>query len=156
MDPQRRTRAAAARLTRAAIGGDTHADMATLEDIDAVDLPGALHEATTLAAHALLEAAGRIPAGSFGLFPGHEGTGKSPFLTWLSAQVTNGELAGAFKGDPRAVNLRCRGGLLEVHHRPAAHGGRADLTKVYGAEVEVSEGETVTLSLPSDNKYLAA
>ena len=46
---------------------------------------------------------GRIPAGSVGLFAGREGTGKSSFLIWLAAQVTRGELPGAFKGDPRPV-----------------------------------------------------
>lgn len=47
--------------------------------------------------------AGRIPAGSFGLFAGREGTGKSSFLIRLAAEVTKGELDGAFKGEPRAV-----------------------------------------------------
>ena len=49
------------------------------------------------------DGAGRIPAGSLGLFAGREGTGKSSFLIWLSAQITKGTLPGSFKGGPRGV-----------------------------------------------------
>ena len=41
------------------------------------------------------DGAGRIPAGSLGLFAGREGTGKSSFLIWLAARITTGELPGA-------------------------------------------------------------
>jgi hypothetical protein len=98
--------------------------------------------------------AGRIPAGSFGLFAGREGTGKSSFLIWLSAQLTRGELPGAFKGDPRPVIYVAVEDSWKYTIVPRLMAAGADLTKVYRAEVEVSEGATVTLSLPSDNCLL--
>src|SRR5258708_26384587 len=48
------------------------------------------------------DGAGRIPAGSVGLFAGREGTGKSSFLIWLAARITRGELPGSLDS-PRAV-----------------------------------------------------
>jgi AAA domain len=98
--------------------------------------------------------AGRIPAGSFGLFAGREGTGKSSFLIWLSAQVTKGELPGALKGDPRPVVYIAVEDSWKYTIVPRLMAAGADLAKVYRAEVETVEGETVTLSLPSDNCLL--
>jgi hypothetical protein len=97
---------------------------------------------------------GRIPAGSFGLFAGREGTGKSSFLIWKAAQVTRGELPGAFKGDPRAVIYVAVEDSWKFTIVPRLIAVGADLGRVYRAEVETVEGETVTLSLPSDNKLL--
>ena len=98
--------------------------------------------------------AGRIPAGSFGLFAGREGTGKSSFLIWKAAQITKGELPGAFKGEPRAVIYVAVEDSWKYTIVPRLMAAGADLTKVYRAEVEAVEGETVTLSLPSDNVLL--
>ena len=94
------------------------------------------------------DGAGRIPAGSFGLFAGREGTGKSSFLIWLAAQVTSGELPGAFKGRPRAVIYVAVEDSWKYTIVPRLMAAGADLTKVYRAEVEAVEGDTVTLSLP--------
>ena len=98
--------------------------------------------------------AGRIPSGSFGLFAGREGTGKSSFLISMSAQVTKGDLPSAFKGDPRAVIYVAVEDSWKFTIVPRLMAAGADLTRVYRAEVEVSEGGTVTLSLPSDNKLV--
>lgn len=102
------------------------------------------------------DGAGRIPAGSFGLFAGREGTGKSSFLISMSAQVTKGELDGALKGDPRPVIYVAVEDSWKYTIVPRLMAAGADLTKVYRAEVEVTEDEThtVTLSLPYDNKLL--
>ena len=97
---------------------------------------------------------GRIPAGSFGLFAGREGTGKSSFLIRLAAEVTKGELDGAFKGKPRAVIYMAVEDSWKHTIVPRLMAAGADLAKVYRAEVETIEGETVTLSLPYDNRLL--
>ena len=100
------------------------------------------------------DGAGRIPAGSFGLFAGREGTGKSSFLIRLAAQVTKGELDGALKGDPRAVIYVAVEDSWKYTIVPRLMAAGADLTMVYRAEVQTVEGDTVTLSLPYDNKLL--
>ena len=100
------------------------------------------------------DGAGRIPAGSFGLFAGREGTGKSSFLIRLAAHVTNGELDGAFKGDPRAVIYVAVEDSWKYTIVPRLMAAGADLNRVYRAEVEVSEGDTVTLCLPYDARLL--
>lgn len=102
------------------------------------------------------DGAGRIPAGSFGLFAGREGTGKSSFLIRLAAQVTKGELDGAFKGSPRAVIYVAVEDSWKHTIVPRLMAAGADLTMVYRAEVQTVEGDTVTLSLPFDGKLLEA
>lgn len=97
---------------------------------------------------------GRIPAGSFGLFAGREGTGKSSFLIRLAARVTKGELDGALKGEPRPVVYVAVEDSWKYTIVPRLMAAGADLAMVYRAEVVTSEGETVTLSLPYDNKLL--
>ena len=98
--------------------------------------------------------AGRIPAGSFGLFAGREGTGKSSFLIWKAAQITKGELPGAFKGEPRPVIYVAVEDSWKYTIVPRLMAAGADLTIVYRAEVHTVEGDTVTLSLPYDNSLL--
>jgi KaiC/GvpD/RAD55 family RecA-like ATPase len=102
--------------------------------------------------------AGRIPAGSFGLFAGREGTGKSSFLIWKAAQITRGELPGAWKGIPRAVFYVAVEDSWKHTIVPRLMAAGADLTRVYRAEVETATSETVpetvTLSLPADNRLL--
>jgi hypothetical protein len=98
--------------------------------------------------------AGRIPAGSFGLFAGREGTGKSSFLIWKAAQITRGELPGAWKGIPRAVFYVAVEDSWKHTIVPRLMAAGADLTRVYRAEAETAPSETVTLSLPADNRLL--
>ena len=97
---------------------------------------------------------GRIPAGSVGLFAGREGTGKSSFLIWLAAQVTRGELPGAFKGDPRPVIYVTFEDSWKFTIVPRLMAAGADLDLVYRAEVQAIDGDTYSLSLPADNKLL--
>lgn len=97
---------------------------------------------------------GRIPAGSFGLFAGREGTGKSSALIWLAARITRGELAGAYKGDPHAVIYMAAEDSWKFTIVPRLMAAGADLRLVYRVEVQTIEDETVTLSLPTDNKLL--
>lgn len=79
---------------------------------------------------------------------------ESSFLIRLAGQVTKGELDGAFKGDPRPVIYVAVEDSWKYTIVPRLMAAGADLTMVYRAEVVTSEGETVTLSLPYDNKLL--
>jgi hypothetical protein len=97
---------------------------------------------------------GRIPAGSVGLFAGREGTGKSSFLIWLAAQVTRGELPGAFKGDPRPVIYVTFEDSWKFTIVPRLMAAGADLSLIYRAEVQAIDGDAYSLSLPADNKLL--
>lgn len=97
---------------------------------------------------------GRIPSGSFGLFAGREGTGKSSFLIWLSARITTGTMPGMFWGKPRGVIYVAVEDSWKHTIAPRLAAAGADLTRVYRAEVQVVEGETVSLSLPADNKLI--
>jgi hypothetical protein len=92
------------------------------------------------------DGAGRIPAGSIGLFAGREGTGKSSFLIWLSARLT--------KGEPRPVIYVAVEDSWKYTIVPRLMAAGADLTMVYRAEVQTIEEETVTLSLPQDTVLL--
>jgi hypothetical protein len=96
------------------------------------------------------DSGGRIPAGSLGLFAGREGTGKSSFLIWLAAQITKGTLPGALKGKPRGAIYVAVEDSWKYTIVPRLMAAGADLTRIYRAEVETVEGESVTLSLPAD------
>jgi AAA domain len=102
------------------------------------------------------DGAGRIAAGSFGLFAGREGTGKSSFLIWKAAQVTRGELPGAWKDTPRAVIYVAVEDSWRHTIVPRLMAAGADLDRVYRAEVQAADEETVILSLPADNRLLEA
>jgi hypothetical protein len=97
---------------------------------------------------------GRIPAGSLGLFAGREGTGKSSFLIWLSARITTGTLPGSLHGQPRAVIYVAVEDSWKYTIVPRLIAAGADLHRVYRAEVQAIMGDTVSLSLPADNKLL--
>jgi RecA-family ATPase len=99
------------------------------------------------------EGQGRIPAGSLGLFAGREGTGKSSYLIWLSARITTGTLSGSLNG-PRAVIYVAVEDSWKYTIVPRLMASGADLDLVYRAEVQVFEGDHVSLSLPADNKLL--
>ena len=99
------------------------------------------------------DSGGRIPSGSLGLFAGREGTGKSSFLIWLSAKITTAALPGAICG-PRAVIYVAVEDSWKYTIVPRLMAAGADLSLVYRAEVQVIEGDTVSLSLPADNRLL--
>jgi hypothetical protein len=97
---------------------------------------------------------GRIPAGSFGLFAGREGTGKSSFLIWLAAKITTGTLPGSLYGIPHGVIYVAVEDSWKYTIVPRLMAAGADLKIVYRAEVQAVEGESVSLSLPADNRLL--
>ena len=98
------------------------------------------------------QGAGRIPAGSLGLAAGREGTGKSSFAIWLTAQVTQGTLAGSLTR--RGVIYVAVEDSWKFTIVPRLMAAGADLDQVYRAEVRTVEDETVSLSLPADNREL--
>jgi hypothetical protein len=97
---------------------------------------------------------GRIPAGSFGLFAGREGTGKSSYLIWLAAKITTGTLPGSLYGVPHGVIYVAVEDSWKYTIVPRLMAAGADLKLVYRAEVQAVEGESVSLSLPADNRLL--
>src|SRR5258707_1657981 len=98
---------------------------------------------------------GRIPAGSVSLFAGRESTGKSCFLVWMAAKVTRGELPGSFYGKPAGVIYVAVEDSWRFTIIPRLIASGADLDIVYRAEVvKAIDNETVSLSLPADNKLL--
>ena len=97
---------------------------------------------------------GRIPAGSLGLFAGREGTGKSSFLIWLAARITTGTLPGSLFRRPGAVIYVAVEDSWKFTIVPRLIAAGAALGRVYRAEVEVIEGDTVSLSLPADIRLL--
>jgi len=97
--------------------------------------------------------AGRIPAGSLGLAAGREGTGKSSFLIWMAARITTGTLPGSFTS-PRGVIYVAVEDSWKYTIVPRLMAAGADLKLVYRAEVQALEGDTVSLSLPADNRVL--
>jgi hypothetical protein len=97
--------------------------------------------------------AGRIPAGSLGLAAGREGTGKSSFLIWMAARITTGTLPGSLSA-PRGVIYVAVEDSWKYTIVPRLMAAGADLKIVYRAEVQAVEGDTVSLSLPADNRLL--
>jgi 5S rRNA maturation endonuclease (ribonuclease M5) len=99
---------------------------------------------------------GRIPAGSLSIAAGREGTGKSSFGIWLSAQITKGELPGSFSGRARRVLYVAIEDSWKYTLVPRLIAAGADRSKIGRFEVITIEGDEVTLSLPSDNSLLEA
>lgn len=97
---------------------------------------------------------GRQAIGSLGLIAGGEGLGKSTLAYTVAAQVTRGELPGAFEGVPKAVLIAATEDSWShtIVTRLIAAG--ADLDRVHRVEVLNAENITVGLRLPSDNREL--
>jgi hypothetical protein len=101
--------------------------------------------------------AGRIPAGALVVAAGREGTGKSSFGIWLAAQVTRGQLPGAWWGQPAGVIYVAVEDSWRHTLVPRLIAAGADLDLVYRAEVAVVDQlRTATLCLPADNQLLEA
>ena len=100
---------------------------------------------------------GRIPAGALVVAAGREGTGKSSFGIWLAAQITRGQLPGAWSGRPAAVIYVAIEDSWRHTLVPRLLAAGADLDLVYRAEVAVvDQARTATLCLPADNQLLEA
>ena len=101
------------------------------------------------------EGEGRLPVGCLALAAGREGTGKSSFGIWMTAQITTGKLPGAFFGAPRNVLYAAVEDSWKHTIVPRLIAAGADLTRVARVDVVVKEDNDGTvLVLPDDNKML--
>ncbi len=97
---------------------------------------------------------GRIPTGSLSVAAGREGTGKSTFGIWITAQITRGTLSGNLYGRPRRVFYVAVEDSWEHTLAPRLVAAGADMSMVGRFDVVENEDEQVALSLPHDNKLL--
>lgn len=100
--------------------------------------------------------ADRIPAGALAVAAGREGTGKSSFGVWLTAQITRGSLPGSFYGAPRPVLYVAVEDSWKHTLVPRLIAAGADLSMVGRFEVVNEIGQDATLSLPHDNDMFRA
>lgn len=95
----------------------------------------------------------RMPLGELCLIAGREGIGKSTFLAWLAAMVTNGNLPGVYQGEPRAILYSATEDAWSYTITPRLQAAGANLDLVYRIDVLEDEGPT-GLVLPRDSRYL--
>jgi hypothetical protein len=96
---------------------------------------------------------GRMPLGELCLIAGREGVGKSTFLAWLAAAVTNGNLPGLYQGEPRGVLYAAAEDAFDYTIAPRMLAAGANLDLVWRIDVE-DEGLPTGLSLPRDSRAL--
>ncbi len=92
----------------------------------------------------------RIPLGEIALIPGREGVGKSTFLAWMAAAITNGNLPGRFRGQPRAVLYAATEDSWSYTIAPRLLAAGADMDMVFRIDVEQEDGSVAGLILPRD------
>ena len=99
---------------------------------------------------------GRMPLGEITLIPGREGVGKSTFLAWLAAAITNGNLPGVYQGQPRAVLYAASEDAWSYTIAPRMLAAGANLDLVYRIDVEADDGTGAGLILPRDCRHIPA
>ena len=99
---------------------------------------------------------GRIPAGALSMAAGREGTGKSSFAVWLTAQITQGTLPGSYAGQPWRVFYVAVEDSWKHTLVPRLLAAGADLSRVGRFEIVNYADDEITLSLPHDNALLEA
>lgn len=82
-----------------------------------------------------------IPMGVVTLLGGRAGIGKSTFLAWLTAQITNGTLEGDLKGKPAHVTFVAGEDDLGRVLRPRLEAAGADLSRVSSISVQQQEDD---------------
>lgn len=95
----------------------------------------------------------RMPLGELCLIAGREGIGKSTFLAWLAAAITNGNLPGIYHGEPRGVLYSATEDAYSYTIAPRMQAAGANLDLVYRIDVLEDEGPA-GLILPRDSRYL--
>jgi hypothetical protein len=93
---------------------------------------------------------GRIALGTLSLIAGPEGLGKSTAAYSLAAQLTRGELRGAFFGKPKAVLIAASEDSWEHTIVPRLMAANADLDRVFQVEVVTTDDLHMPLTLPKD------
>jgi hypothetical protein len=97
---------------------------------------------------------GRMPLGEICLIAGREGVGKSTFLAWLTAAITNGNLPGVYEGEPRAVLYSASEDAWSYTIAPRMVAAGANLDLVYRIDTLDDDGTPGKLILPRDSRYL--
>jgi hypothetical protein len=92
----------------------------------------------------------RLALGTLALVGGREGTGKTLMTNDLAAAITRGTLPGEHFGHARGVIVVTTEDSWDMTIVPRLMAAGADLTRVYRADIETSEGFLTGLSLPKD------
>lgn len=92
----------------------------------------------------------RMAMGALSLVAGPEGLGKSTFVYWLAAEVTQGRLPGEHLGTPKAVLIAATEDSWAHTVVPRLIAAGADLERVYRVDVTTTLGTDGALSLPAD------
>jgi hypothetical protein len=95
-----------------------------------------------------------MPLGEITLIPGREGAGKSTFLAWLAAQITNGNLPGHHHHQPRAVLYAASEDAWDYTIAPRMLVAGANLDLVHRVDVLTPDGHEGII-LPKDTSALA-
>jgi len=98
----------------------------------------------------------RIPIGEITLISGREGVGKSIFLAWMAAAITNGNLPGQWHGTPRAVLYAAAEDSWNYTIAPRMLAAGANLDLVYRIDMENPDGTHTGINLPTDMHHLGA
>lgn len=98
----------------------------------------------------------RIPIGEITLISGREGVGKSIFLAWMAAAITNGNLPGLYRGQPRAVLYAAAEDSWHYTIAPRMLAAGANLDLVYRIDIEEANGTLNPVNLPIDLHHLGA
>lgn len=93
---------------------------------------------------------GRLPAGALALAAGREATGKSSFAVWMAAQVSRGQLPGAWFGVRRNVLYVAVEDSWQYTLVPRLMAAGADLNRIGRMDAHSVDGDDLTLSLPGD------
>lgn len=100
---------------------------------------------------------GRIPSGSVSVAAGREGTGKSSFGIWMTANITRGTLPGSLHGTPLPTLYVAVEDSWKYTLVPRLLAAGADLEKVGRFDViNALTDDELELSLPRDNVLLEA
>ena len=97
--------------------------------------------------------ADRMPLGELCLIAGREGVGKSTFLAWMAAAVTNGNLEGIWHGKRKTVLIAAHEDAWSYTIAPRLLAAGANLDMVYRVDVVTDEG-IAGLNLPKDCREL--
>lgn len=96
-----------------------------------------------------------LPLGGLVLLGGREGVGKSTWTARLAAQITRGDMAGEYLGQPRGVVLCASEDSWEHTIIPRLLAAGADLKMVWRVDAQVDE-RACGLTLPTDVPALKA
>jgi hypothetical protein len=97
----------------------------------------------------------RMGVGTFALFGGREGVGKTIVTHTLVANITQGTLPGIYYGTPKSCIIAATEDSWEHTIAPRLLAAGADLSRVYRADIVDAEGFDLPLSLPKDTAALS-